>query len=523
MARPASDKAGREDASPSQPTSETKAEPRIDGADRRGAPAGAAAKTAAPQPVSPPRAVVSDSPASAPARADRIAPDRGAADRDRGAATEETGRRSRSGEGGRGDRDDLPAAGETERQRPGRSDGDRREPVQGRGEDVGEADEPGRSRRGEEPAPRPRHHPDDRHRDSSHHRPHPEPGRPRTAGPLYAALDLGTNNCRLLVAEPWHQGFRVVDAFSRIVRLGEGLSRSGRLSEAAQDRAIEALRVCRGKLEARGIVRSRLVATEACRAAENGVEFLDRVRREAGLSLEILTRETEARLAVTGCANLVDWTADGVLLFDIGGGSSELVWMEFGDGRRTGGDPTRHIRAWTSLPVGVVTLSERHGGVSVGPRVFEDMVADVDALLAALPDWEPLAERLVAGRYHMLGTSGTVTTLAGVHLGLKRYDRRRVDGTWLSDDEVGAMIDRLLEMEFEDRVANPCIGGDRADLVLAGCAILEAIRRRWRCGRLRVADRGLREGMLTELMIGDGVWRRPGRWPRRGMDEGRGR
>ena len=376
---------------------------------------------------------------------------------------------------------------------------------------------------GDAPMNRPRHRPIERHRDPGHHVPHAEPGRPRASGPLYAALDLGTNNCRLLVAEPWHQGFRVVDAFSRIVRLGEGLSRTRRLSDAAQERAIDALRVCRGKLDARGIVRARLVATEACRAADNGVEFLERVRREAGLSLEILTRETEARLAVTGCANLVDWAADGVLLFDIGGGSSELVWMEFGEGRRAGGDPTRHIRAWTSLPVGVVTLSERHGGVAVGPRVFEDMVADVDALLAALADWEPLAERLAVGDYHMLGTSGTVTTLAGVHLGLRRYDRRRVDGTWLSDDEVGAMIDRLLAMEFEDRVANPCIGGDRADLVLAGCAILEAIRRRWRCGRLRVADRGLREGMLTELMIGDGVWRRPGRWPRRPSDEGRGR
>ncbi len=386
--------------------------------------------------------------------------------------------------------------------------------------------EPGRpadgryTRRADEPSLRPRHHPSERHRDPGHHVPHVEPGRGRVGGPLYAALDLGTNNCRLLVAEPWRQGFRVVDAFSRIVRLGEGLSRTGRLSEAAQDRAIDALRVCRAKLDARGIVRARLVATEACRAAENGVEFLERVRREAGLTLEILTRETEARLAVTGCASLVDWSADGVLLFDIGGGSSELVWMEFGEGRRTGGDPTRHIRAWASLPVGVVTLSERHGGVAVGRDTFEDMVADVDGLLAALPDWGPLAGRLAAGHYHMLGTSGTVTTLAGVHLGLKRYDRRRVDGTWLTDDQVGAMIEQLLAMEFEDRVANPCIGGDRADLVLAGCAILEAIRRRWRCGRLRVADRGLREGMLTELMIGDGVWRRPQRWPRRPRDEG---
>lgn len=341
--------------------------------------------------------------------------------------------------------------------------------------------------------------------------------RRRTIGdpPLYAALDLGTNNCRLLVAEPWQQSFRVVDAFSRIVRLGEGLSRSGRLSDAAQDRAIEALRVCRGKLDARGIVRARLVATEACRSAENGLEFLARVEEETGLSLEVLTRETEARLAVAGCANLVDWRSEGVLLFDIGGGSSELVWLDLSQGRRHGGDPTRHIRAWTSLPVGVVTLSERHGGHSVDPTVFEDMVADVTDLLARHADWGELDDRLKPERWHMLGTSGTVTTLAGVHLGLKRYDRRRVDGTWLADSDVGAMIGRLLAMDFEDRVANPCIGGDRADLVLAGCAILEAIRRRWRCDRLRVADRGLLEGMLTELMIGDGVWRRPDRWHRR--------
>ena len=400
------------------------------------------------------------------------------------------------------------------------------EPPSGAPPHPGDIDRPAdrhAPRRVDEPSLRPRHHPGERHRDPGHHVPHAEPGRPRASGPLYAALDLGTNNCRLLVAEPWRQGFRVVDAFSRIVRLGEGLSRTGRLSEAAQDRAIDALRVCRSKLDARGIVRSRLVATEACRAAENGVEFLERVRREAGLTLEILTRETEARLAVTGCANLVDWSADGVVLFDIGGGSSELVWMEFGEGRRTGGDPTRHIRAWASLPVGVVTLSERHGGVAVGRGVFEDMVADVDALLAALPDWGPLAAQLAGGSYHMLGTSGTVTTLAGVHLGLKRYDRRRVDGTWLTDGEVGAMIEQLLDMEFEDRVANPCIGGDRADLVLAGCAILEAIRRRWRCGRLRVADRGLREGMLTELMIADGVWRRANHWIHRPRDEGHAR
>ncbi|MDR3497100.1 MAG: Ppx/GppA phosphatase family protein [Ancalomicrobiaceae bacterium] len=326
---------------------------------------------------------------------------------------------------------------------------------------------------------------------------------------LYAALDLGTNNCRLLVAEPNRASFRVIDAFSRIVRLGEGMSGSGRLSDAAQSRAIEALHVCRSKLEARGIRRARLVATEACRIAENGADFIARVEAETGLALEVVTRETEARLAVAGCANLVDWQADGVVLFDIGGGSSELVWLDL-TRQRAGMELARHIRAWTSLPVGVVTLSERHGGVSVDSSTFEAMVDDVDSMLHRLVEGEALSEALDRGNFHMLGTSGTVTTLAGVHLGLRRYDRRRVDGIWLGACDVDAMIGRLLAMSFQERVANPCIGLDRADLVLAGCAILEAIRRRWPCDRLRVADRGLREGILTELMAADGVWNKLG-------------
>jgi exopolyphosphatase/guanosine-5'-triphosphate,3'-diphosphate pyrophosphatase len=354
------------------------------------------------------------------------------------------------------------------------------------------------------------HHPTERHIEPGHHHPHeraPVPRRMHRYLPLYAALDLGTNNCRLLVAEPQRHGFRVVDAFSRIVRLGEGISHSGRLSEAAQDRALEALRICRAKLDLRGVERARLVATEACRIADNGSHFLERVYEETGLELEIVSRETEARLAVAGCASLVDWQSDGVILFDIGGGSSELVWLDLARGERTG-DLTRHIRAWTSLPVGVVTLSERHGGVFVDETVFEAMVGHVDDLLETFDQNGELERALGEGRFHMLGTSGTVTTLAGVHLGLKRYDRRRVDGTWLDDDDVSRMIDHLVGLSFDERVANPCIGSDRADLVLAGCAILEAIRRRWPCRRLRVADRGLREGILTELMAADGMWRR---------------
>ena len=324
--------------------------------------------------------------------------------------------------------------------------------------------------------------------------------------PLYAALDLGTNNCRLLIAQPTRPGqFRVVDAFSRIVRLGEGLAASGRLSGEAMDRSVEALRICAAKLRNRNIRRSRLIATEACRSAENGELFLSRVLEETGLELEIINRETEARLAVSGCSSLVGREAKSVVLFDIGGGSSEIAVIRIGENRSS--RLANHITHWTSLPVGVVTLSERHGGRDVSPESFANMVSEVEGMLAAFdcpvdPVWTAPED------FHLIGTSGTVTTLAGVHLDLPRYDRRRVDGVWLSDDEVSAMQARLLSWDFSARAANPCIGPDRADLVLAGCAILEAIRKRWPSQRMRVADRGLREGLLTDMMADDGVWRR---------------
>nr|WP_244304473.1 Ppx/GppA phosphatase family protein [Roseibium aestuarii] len=337
----------------------------------------------------------------------------------------------------------------------------------------------------------------------------------RGVDPLYAALDLGTNNCRLLIARPDDRGFRVVDAYSRIVRLGEGVGSTGLLSTQAMDRAVEALDICQRKLEERGVARARLIATEACRAAANGLDFIERVRAETGMTLEVVSRETEARLAVAGCVTLVDPAADGVILFDIGGGSSEIVWLDLRNrcGAR-GFALTRFIRSWASLPVGVVNLAERHGGVDVTPEVFEAMVRDVEGHLAGFALGEDLSAAIRGGGVHMLGTSGTVTTLAGVQLGLKRYDRRRVDGAWLESGQVSEMIDRLRQMSYEERVNNPCIGADRADLVLAGCAILEAIRRRWNCERLRVADRGLREGILTELMAADGVWSKGkgGRW-----------
>jgi exopolyphosphatase/guanosine-5'-triphosphate,3'-diphosphate pyrophosphatase len=350
-------------------------------------------------------------------------------------------------------------------------------------------------------------------------------GSPSLSRRAYAALDLGTNNCRLLVARPSRRGFKVIDSFSRIIRLGEGVSTSGRLSEPAIERTIEALHVCAGKMQRHQVHRAGLIATEACRRAANGEEFLARARRETGLDIRIVDRETEAKLAVSGCASLIDLSCDFALVFDIGGGSSELIFLDLTRRqhrwRRSLSERVEVqscIGAWTSLPVGVVTLAERFGGRFVDGDTFEAMIGHVMELLAPFEAEHGLAQRLCSGSTHMLGTSGTVTTVAGVHMRLPRYERSRVDGCWLETKQVRAVTAGLLEASYEERVAEPCIGRERADLVLAGCAILEAMLRMWPCERLRVADRGLREGILATLMIEDGVYRasagRPGPWRR---------
>lgn len=321
----------------------------------------------------------------------------------------------------------------------------------------------------------------------------------------YAALDLGTNNCRLLIARPSGNTFRVVDAFSRIIRLGEGVSITHRISEAAIVRGIAALKVCREKMRSRGVTRARLIATEACRMAENGTEFRDRVAEQVGLDFEIVDHATEAELAAFGCSPLMDPQSRGAILFDIGGGSSELVRLGPVD-ISCGGPPLPVIEGWISLPLGVVTLAERFGGVTVTPETFGGMV---EAVTEELANFSARHGGNLAD-IHMLGTSGTVTTIAGVFLNLMRYDRRKVDGCWLSTEDITGVINKLMAMNYDDRAANPCIGVERADLVLTGCAILEAIRRAFPVPRLRVADRGLREGMLVQMMRADGVWDRAG-------------
>jgi exopolyphosphatase/guanosine-5'-triphosphate,3'-diphosphate pyrophosphatase len=313
-----------------------------------------------------------------------------------------------------------------------------------------------------------------------------------------AALDLGTNNCRLLVARQAGSGFRVVDAFSRIVRLGEGLAATGALSDAAMARTLDALRICAEKIAARKVAAGRYVATEACRRAANCEAFLAKVQEEVGLEIEIISSREEARLVVAGCAPLLHPRIPYAIVFDIGGGSTEIVWLRFArapDGRRN-----PHILGAVSLPFGVVTLTDRFGGAEVPPATYRLMIAEAAAALIPFERAHRIGHHVRAGKVQMLGSSGTVTTLAGIHLALPRYIRAMVDGSTLTFEQIAAVSAHLAGLDFAGRAANPCIGHERADLVLSGCAVLDAICATWPVGRLRVADRGVREGILLDLM-----------------------
>jgi exopolyphosphatase / guanosine-5'-triphosphate,3'-diphosphate pyrophosphatase len=322
------------------------------------------------------------------------------------------------------------------------------------------------------------------------------PGPAAREAQTYAALDLGTNNCRLLVARGLGRGFRVIDAFSRIVRLGEGLAASGVLSEPAMARTIEALRVCADKLAHRRVTRARYVATEACRRAANCAEFLERARIATGIAIETISSDEEARLVVAGCAPLLDRRVPHAVVFDIGGGSTELVWLSVPRDPRM----APRVEDFLSLPDGVVTLTDRYGGREVSRAGYDAMVGEMRDALRPFEERHRIAARIARSEVQMLGSSGTVTTVAGVHLGLPRYNRALVDGVVLGFDSARAVCERLAGLCYEARAAHPCIGGDRADLVLAGCAILEAICQLWPVGRLRVADRGIREGILLGLL-----------------------
>jgi exopolyphosphatase / guanosine-5'-triphosphate,3'-diphosphate pyrophosphatase len=314
----------------------------------------------------------------------------------------------------------------------------------------------------------------------------------------YGAIDLGTNNCRLLVARPSDNGFTVVDAFSRVVRLGEGLATSGRISQDAMDRAVAALAVCSEKLRRRRVSLARSVATEACRRAANGRHFVERVRRETGICLEIISPEEEARLAMLGCHRLLEPGDGPALIFDIGGGSTELVLVDTDD------DETPRIRCWWSAPWGVASLTESEG----------THFADTEERLAAYGRmrervrhaFRRFQELLPKNKadIRLMGTSGTVTTLASVYLALPAYDRKAIDGLMVPAKAMREISALLSAADHEGRARFPCIGHERADLVVAGCAILETILDIWPAETLGIADRGIREGILRSLMARDG-------------------
>ncbi len=338
---------------------------------------------------------------------------------------------------------------------------------------------------------------------------------------LFAALDLGTNSCRMLIATPEGDHFRVVDAFAKSVRLGMGLERTGHLSRGAITRTLQALDVCADKLRRYGVQNSRLVATEACRRARNGNHFLALVTRETGLRLEVIRPEEEARLAVISCAPLVATEASQVLVFDIGGGSTELVWIDLSDvvpaeraqailnlqvTGAAGAPGAARIVDFISVPLGVATLHDRFADVVEDGARFALMSWYFEEQIAGFKPYLDIPANGATGAFQMIGTSGTVTTVGAAHLGLRRYDRRKVDGMSLSAAAIDAVIARFLKLGPEGRRNDAGLGRDRCELIMSGAAILQTLLRLWPTESIRVADRGLREGILFSMMSAKGMF-----------------
>lgn len=346
----------------------------------------------------------------------------------------------------------------------------------------------------------------------------PAPARPDPDA-LYAALDLGTNSCRMLIAQPKGSGFHVVDSFSKSVQLGAGLERTGRLSRASMSRTVQALRICQQKLKRNKVRRMRLIATEACRRAKNSRDFIRQVKRETGLTLDIIQPEEEARLAVISCAPLVSTKTEQLLVVDIGGGSTELVWIDISSVPRRDRPaaimrlhngfhpsdspfPAAKVVDWISVPLGVATLRDQFHDVEDDSARFALMSWFFEENLA---DFAPYKDEQAREGFQIVGTSGTVTTVAASHLGLKRYDRTKVDGLRMTSDQIDKVIRGYLELGPHGRRRDPRIGDDRQALIMSGSAILQALLRCWPTDRLSVADRGLREGLLYAQMSADGV------------------
>lgn len=330
---------------------------------------------------------------------------------------------------------------------------------------------------------------------------------PHRAEDIYAAIDLGTNNCRLLIAQPHthknqsYHGLKVLDSFSRIVRLGEGVAETGQLSEDAIERTLAALAQCAKKLEKYPVKHARFVATEACRRARNSREFLKKVRADTGLKIDVISGEEEATLAFKGCASLLKTAPPHALTFDIGGGSTEFMWVEVGEAPVPTPPLLPHtVRDWFSLPHGVMNLSEKFGGSAFAEVYFEEMVDYLVQHLALFDSRNQITRVAQDNQIQLLSTSGTVTTLAAIYLGLPRYERAKIDGITLGTDKLSQAIKGILDMRASERFHHPCIGSDRSDFIISGCAIFEAIRKLWPIRDITIADRGVREGIIMSLM-----------------------
>jgi len=318
-------------------------------------------------------------------------------------------------------------------------------------------------------------------------------GLPRTGLPVIAALDLGTNNCRLIIAQSKYPSFKVVDGYSKAVRLGEGLVFSGRLSDKAMARTLSTLRICKQKIIRQGVSLGRYVATEACRQASNGEEFLSRVKEEIGLNLETISSEEEIKLTLNGCVPLLQESPEPfALTFDVGGGSAEITFVGL-----QSGSPVIHD--WISVPHGVVTLTERYQASNISAFDYQKMVCELRDVLLPFERKHQIGEKISKGLVQVLGTAGTVTSIAGIHMELKKYNRTIVDGSWLDLLVIKEISQQLVSSSFDERAAIACIGQGRAELVVAGCAFLQAICELWPAKRIRVADRGIREGILLSL------------------------
>ncbi|MDX2074518.1 MAG: Ppx/GppA phosphatase family protein [Alphaproteobacteria bacterium] len=321
----------------------------------------------------------------------------------------------------------------------------------------------------------------------------------KSGEPFYAALDLGTNNCRLLIAtlekaqESLVPHISVHDSFSRIVRLGEGVDATGVLSEDAMERTLSALRICHKKLAKFNIAAGRYVATEACRRAKNSAEFMARIEREIGLTIEVINTEEEAHLAFLGCSSLLAEEHKQAVVFDIGGGSTEIMWVH------TDAQDEHKITDWLSVNYGVMNLADKFGGSAFIDRVYDDMVAYVTERIAPFAQTSHVQAAIESGNVQFLSTSGTVTTLAAIHLDLPRYERSRIDGLTLGIPDIRAVSERLLAMRPSERFNHPCIGPERADFIISGCAIFQAISDLWPEGSITIADRGVREGIILSL------------------------